>query len=47
MQMEDLQKSYRVYGKKLTIHADLSPAIEDGKRLSEVDWETIANKYLL
>jgi hypothetical protein len=46
MQMEDLQKCYRGYGRQLTIHAILSPAIEDGKRLTESQWRKIAGKYL-
>src|ERR1017187_10118204 len=46
MQMEDLQKCYRGYGKQLTIHAILSPAIGDGKRLNTSEWKTIADKYL-
>ena len=47
MQMEDLQKCYRGYGKQLTIHSILSPAIEDGKRLDTTQWKTIADKYLM
>jgi relaxase-like protein len=46
MQMEDLQKCYRGYGKQLTIHAILSPSIEDGKKLTISQWQTIAGKYL-
>jgi hypothetical protein len=46
MQMEDLQKCYRGYARQLTIHAILSPAIEDGKRLTGSQWRKIAEKYL-
>lgn len=46
MQMEDLQKCYRGYGKQLLIHAVLSPATEDGKRLDESTWQKIADSYL-
>ncbi|MEO7119621.1 MAG: relaxase/mobilization nuclease domain-containing protein, partial [Ginsengibacter sp.] len=46
MQMEDLQKCYRGYARQLTIHAILSPAIEDGKRLTASQWKKIAEKYL-
>ncbi len=46
MQMEDLQKCYRGYGKQLTIHAILSPAIEDGNRLNTSQWKIMADKYL-
>jgi hypothetical protein len=46
MQMEDLQKCYRGYARQLTIHAILSPAIEDGKRLTIPQWEKIAAQYL-
>src|SRR5665213_1744040 len=46
MQMEDLQKCYRGYGRQLTIHAILSPSIEDGKRLNRSQWKIMADKYL-
>ena len=46
MQMEDLQKCYKGYGKQLTIHAILSPAIEDGKTLETAQWQKIADDYL-
>ena len=46
LQMSDLQKSYRGYGKQLTIHTILSPAIEDGKNLSRQQWRKMANTYL-
>jgi hypothetical protein len=46
IQMEDLQKCYTGKGKNLTIHAQLSPAIEDGKKLTTPDWEIMANKFL-
>ena len=46
MQMEDLQKCFRGRSTQLTIHAILSPAIEDGKDLSAKQWQTIASKYL-
>lgn len=46
MQMEDLQKCYKGRSSQLTIHAILSPAIEDGKNLSAKQWQTIAHKYL-
>jgi Relaxase/Mobilisation nuclease domain len=45
-QMQDLQKCYIGYGKQLTIHAILSPSINDGLKLSETQWQTIAEKYL-
>lgn len=45
-QMEDLQKCYTGYGRQLTIHAILSPAIEDGKTLSTEQWQKIADDYL-
>jgi Relaxase/Mobilisation nuclease domain len=45
-QMQDLQKCYSGYGKQLTIHAILSPSINDGLKLSETQWQTIAEKYL-
>jgi hypothetical protein len=44
--MEDLQKCYKGYGKQLTIHAILSPAIEDGKTLETEQWQKIADDYL-
>lgn len=46
IQMEDLQKCYTGYGRQLTIHAILSPAIEDGKSLSMEKWQVIADNYL-
>ena len=46
MQMEDLQKCYKGYGRQLTIHAILSPAIEDGKSLPTAQWQKIADDYL-
>jgi Relaxase/Mobilisation nuclease domain len=46
MQMEDLQKCYKGYGKQLTIHAILSPAIENGKTLATPQWQKIADDYL-
>ena len=46
MEMGDLQKCYRGYGKQLTIHAILSPAIEDGKKLSLEQWQAMSDKYL-
>ena len=45
-EMQDLQKCYRGYAKGLTIHAILSPSIEDGKKLTTVDWNKIADSYL-
>src|ERR1022692_2119244 len=46
MQMEDLQKCYRGYARQLTIHAILSPSIEDGKRLNASQWKIMADKYI-
>jgi hypothetical protein len=46
VQMEDLQKCYTGYGKQLTIHAILSPAIEDGQILSSEQWQKMADAYL-
>jgi hypothetical protein len=46
LQMEDLQKCYKGYGRQLTLHAILSPAIEDGKKLSKKQWQKIADSYL-
>ena len=46
MQMEDLQKCYRGYARQLTIHAILSPSIEDGKRLHPSQWKIMADKYI-
>jgi Relaxase/Mobilisation nuclease domain len=46
LQMEDLQKCYKGYGRQLTLHAILSPAIEDGKKLSKKQWQEIADSYL-
>lgn len=46
MQMEDLQHCYRGYGKQLTIHTILSPAIENGKKLTAEQWQQVAGRYL-
>ncbi|MEP7277412.1 MAG: relaxase/mobilization nuclease domain-containing protein [Bacteroidota bacterium] len=46
LQMHDLQKCYQGYGKQLTIHTILSPAITDGQQLSEAQWQIMADSYL-
>lgn len=46
IQMTDLQECYKGHGKQLTIHAILSPCIEDGQKLSDIQWKEIADKYL-
>ena len=45
-QMADLQRCYSGTGKSLTIHAQLSPSIEDGKKLSMDDWKRMAKLFL-
>ena len=45
-QMQDLQRCYTGSAKQLTIHAILSPSIEDGKHLQQKDWQKIADEYL-
>lgn len=45
-QMADLQKCYRGSGKSLTIHAQLSPAIGDGKKLTIKEWKKMAEFFL-
>ncbi|MCA6438304.1 MAG: relaxase/mobilization nuclease domain-containing protein [Chitinophagaceae bacterium] len=47
LQIEDLQKCYQGRSRQLTIHAILSPGIEDGKKLSQENWNEIASKYLI
>lgn len=47
LQMEDLQKCYQGRSGQLTIHAVLSPGIEDGLKLSQEKWSEMARKYLL
>lgn len=47
LQMEDLQKCYQGRSRQLTIHAVLSPGIEDGLKLSQEKWSEMARKYLL
>lgn len=46
MQMEDLEKCYTGYGKQLLVHAILTPAIEDGRRLDDATWTKMADMYL-
>lgn len=46
MQMHDLQKCYRGYARRLTIHAILSPHINEGNKLEKEQWNEIANDYL-
>ncbi|MBS1668722.1 MAG: relaxase/mobilization nuclease domain-containing protein [Bacteroidetes bacterium] len=46
MQMSDLQKCYTGKGKNLTIHAQLSPAISEGKKLTTKEWQKIASSFL-
>ena len=46
MQMSDLQKCYTGKGKNLTIHAQLSPAIGEGKKLTTKQWQKIATSFL-
>jgi len=46
MQMSDLQKCYTGKGKNLTIHAQLSPAIGEGKKLTKIEWQKIAKSFL-
>ncbi len=46
MQMKDTQACFKGRAKKLTLHAILSPSIEDGKRLTRNDWKGIAHDYL-
>jgi hypothetical protein len=45
-QMEDLQKCYTGKGKNLTIHAQLSPVIEEGKKLTQKEWQSVAQKFI-
>ena len=46
MQMSDLQKCYTGKGRNLTIHAQLSPAIGEGKKLTPKEWQKIACLFL-
>ena len=46
MQMSDLQKCYTGKGRNLTIHAQLSPAIDEGKKLTTKEWQEIASSFL-
>ena len=46
MQMSDLQKCYTGKGRNLTIHAQLSPAIGEGKKLTTKEWQKIAKSFL-
>lgn len=46
LQMEDLQKCYRGKANSLTIHAQISPTIEDGKKMMMEDWKKLADLYL-
>ncbi len=46
MQMADLQKCFDGRAKMLTLHAKLSPSIEDGNTLTIAQWKSIASKYL-
>ena len=46
MQMSDLQKCYTGKGRNLTIHAQLSPAIKEGKKLTTKEWQKIASNFL-
>jgi hypothetical protein len=46
IQMSDLQKCYTGKGRNLTIHAQLSPAIGEGKKLSTKQWQKIASSFL-
>ena len=46
MQMSDLQKCYTGKGRNLTIHAQLSPAIGEGKKLTTKEWQKIASSFL-
>lgn len=46
IQMKDTQNCFKGRAEKITLHAYLSPSIEDGQRLSFDDWLLIAQKYL-
>lgn len=46
MEFSDLQQCYNGRSRNLIIHAQLSPSIEDGQRLTIKDWEKIGRAYL-
>ena len=46
MQMLTRQKLYEGRAQNLTAHIFLSPSIEDGKKLSLLDWKEIAHSFL-